>query len=132
MWYWRLKETHQDIYTTKIEEFVCPPNISETMQLESWNSHIVHVLPRQRTNSFQTDFTVHFISFIENNSANRDTGYPKHRPDKHAKGRVQIGAAIWQINLYYIIFSTYPYSPYVAYSYGESNCDGLHILTTFI
>ena len=29
------------------------------------------------------------------------------------------GAAIWQINLYYIIFSTYLYSPYVAYSYGE-------------
>ena len=31
--------------------------------------------------------------------------YPKHRPDKHVrKGQ---GAAVWQINLYYIFFSTY-------------------------
>ena len=32
--------------------------------------------------------------------------YPKHHQDKHARGR-----AIWQINLNYIIFSTYPYRP---------------------
>ena len=34
--------------------------------------------------------------------------YPKHRPDKHVR-KVQ-GAAVWQINLYYIIFSTYQYT----------------------
>ena len=40
------------------------------------------------------------------NSANRDTEDRTHRPHKHARGRVQIGAAIWEINLYYITFST--------------------------
>ncbi len=57
--------------------------------------------------------------------------YPEHRPDKHArKGQ---GAAVWQRNLYYIMFSTYQYT--LAYCYGELNniyCDGLHILITFI
>ena len=34
--------------------------------------------------------------------------YPKHRPDKHVrKGQC---AAVWQINLYYVIFSTYQYT----------------------
>ena len=42
------------------------------------------------------------------------------------------GAAIWQINLNYIILSTYPYSPYVAYYYDELDCDGLHVFITFI
>ena len=38
------------------------------------------------------------------------------------------GAAIWQINLYSIIFTTYLYNPYVA---CELNCDGLHIFKYF-
>ena len=32
------------------------------LPLESWNSHIVHVLPRQRTNSFQNQFYCPFYS----------------------------------------------------------------------
>ena len=99
--------------------------------LQSRNSHIVHVLPRRRSNSFQNQFYCPFYQFyFKNNSANRLWPYPKHRPDKHARGL--FGAAIWQINLYCIILSTYLNSPYVAYSHGVLNCNGLHILNTFI
>ena len=56
-----------------------------------------------------------------------DAEYPKHRPDKHVRNGQ--GAAVWQINLYYIIFLL---SLYIAYCYGELNCDGLHILITLI
>ena len=61
------------IYTTKIDEFACPPNISETVAVR-----IMKLAHRPRIASttiklahFKTNFTVHLINFIKNNSANR-------------------------------------------------------------
>ena len=61
-----LFRTAINLYYTKIDEIVCPQNISKPLPLESWNSHIVHVLPWQRSNSFQTQFYCPFfvINFI--------------------------------------------------------------------
>ena len=76
------------------------------LQLESWNLHIVQVLPRQRSNSFQNQFYCPFDQFYLKNVSESGHRVPQTSPDK----RGQFGAAIWQINLYYIIFSTNPYS----------------------
>ena len=77
------------------------------LSLESWNSHIVQVLPRQRTNAFQNQFYCPFYQFYwkefrkEFSESATSRPYPEHRPDKHVrKGQ---GAAFWQIDLYYII-----------------------------
>ncbi len=63
---------HLDIYTTKIDGVVCPPNISETVAVRT-----VKLAYRPRIASttikfiFKTNFAVHFINYIKNNSANR-------------------------------------------------------------
>ena len=42
------------------------------LQVDSWNSHIVHVFPRRWSNSFQNQFYCpFFINFSKKNSANR-------------------------------------------------------------
>ena len=57
------------------------------------------------------NFTVHFINFIKNNSANRDTECPKHRPHKHARGM----GANWCCHLadqflsYYFLYCLHPH-----------------------
>ena len=53
------------IYTTKMEEFVSPPNISETVAVRILKlaHHTVHVLSRQRSNSFQNKFYCPFYQF---------------------------------------------------------------------
>ena len=86
------------IYTTKIDEFVCPPNISETIAVR-----IMKLAHGARVAST----TIKLISkpILLKTIQRIGAEYPKHRPDKHARQ----GAAVWQINLYYIIFTTYPY-----------------------
>ena len=85
---------------TKIDNLSVHQISPKPLPLESWNSHIVHVLPRQRTNSFKKQFYCPFYWKEFSESAPST----KHRPDKHVrKGQ---GAAIWLINLYY-----YPHSP---------------------
>ena len=66
-----------------------------------------YCLENDQTN-FNTNLNVHFINFIKNNSANRCCT-PHIAQINTMKGKGQFSAAIWQINLYYIIFSTHPY-----------------------
>ena len=63
---------------TKIDDFVCPINSSETVAVR-----IVKLAHRPPIAS--TAITVHFINCINRNSGNRrwpEARYPKHRPDK--------------------------------------------------
>ena len=109
------------------------------LPLESRNSHIVHVLPRQRWNSFQNQFTVHFINFIKNNSANRRwleaqiftaiCLFTVIRPTLF----VSVSWIIWCCHLAdQLVFCYFLYLSVLTYSYGELNCDGLHILINLI
>ena len=77
--------------TTIIEEFVCPPNMSETVAVRTMKlAHRPHNYCLDNDKShFKTNFTVHFINHIKNNSANR-RWHPKHRPAKHAWGRALV------------------------------------------
>ena len=116
------------IYTTKIVEFVCPPNISETVAVRIMK--LAH-RPRIASTTIKLISKQILLSILLKTVQRIGAEYPEHRPDKPARNGQ--GAAIWQINLYYIMFSTYQYT--LAYSYGELNniyCDGLHILITFI
>ena len=54
--------------TTKIEEFVCPPNISKTVAVRFMK--LTHCLNNDQTH-FKTNLTAHFINFINDFSANR-------------------------------------------------------------
>ena len=56
------------IYTTKIDEFVCPPNISETVAVRIMKlaTSSTYCLDNDQTH-VKTNFTVHFINFIKNN-----------------------------------------------------------------
>ena len=63
------------IYTTKIEEFVCLPNISETVAVRT-----VKLEHRPRVASFQTNFPVHFINYIENNNSAIGSLVPQTSP----------------------------------------------------
>ena len=56
---------------------------------------------------FKTNFTVHFINFIKNNSANRDTEYPKHRPHIHARLVLPPGRSICIISFSLLPTSTH-------------------------
>ena len=74
----------RSIYTTKIEEVVCPPNISETVAVRTMKlAYRPRIASTTIKTHFKTNFTAHFINYIKNNSANR-RWYLKHRPDKHA------------------------------------------------
>ena len=60
-----------NIYTTKIDGVVCPPNISETVA-----GRVMKLAHRQRiaTTTIKVNkkkINVHFINFSKNNSANR-------------------------------------------------------------
>ena len=63
---WRIIQIVYTIYTTKIEEFVCPPNISETVAVR-----IMKLAHRSRIAStvinFKTNCTVHLINLIKKN-----------------------------------------------------------------
>ena len=85
------------------------------------------------------NFTVHFINFIKNNSANG------RWPEAPIAAAICLFTVIWltpfvsvswiiwcchladQFVLYYFL-----YLSVLTYSYGELNCDRLHILITFI
>ena len=104
------------IYTTKREEFVCPPNISETVAVRimklAHRPRIASTTIKLISKPILLSIFINFIKTIQRIGAE----YPKHRQDKH----VLFGAATWQINLYYIIFSTYPYRPIEAYHYSTA------------
>ena len=97
------------IYNTKIDEFVCPKNISQTVAVR-----IMKLAHRPRIASttiklISNPILLSILAILLKAILRIGTEYPKHRPDKHVrKGQ---GAAFRQINLYYIIFSTIPYSP---------------------
>ena len=61
------------IYTTKIDGVVCPPNISETFAVRTLKlAHRPRIASLDNDQiHFKTNFTVYFINFIKNNSANR-------------------------------------------------------------
>ena len=103
---------------------------ASTLIITSLVITLTYCLDNDQTH-FKNNFTVHFI---ENNSANRR--WPE----------VQIVAAICLftvirptplVSVSWIIWRCYLADQFVlyyflAYSYGELNCDGLHILITFI
>ena len=81
----------QYIYTTKIEECLSTKYLRNRCRYNhETRTSSTYCLDNDQTH-FKTNFTVHFINFIKNNSANRDTEYPTHRPQKHARGRAKKG-----------------------------------------
>ena len=131
------------IYTTKIEEFVCPPNISETVAVRIMKvAHRPRIacLDNDKTH-FKTNVTVHLTNFFFlNHSANRRWPsaqiaaaiclFTVIRPTP----LVSVSWIIWGCHLPEQLFVLYDflYVSVLAYSYGELNCDRLHILITFI
>ena len=102
--------------------------------------HIVHVLPRQRSNSFQNKFYCPFYQFywkqfsesVLFQSANR-----RRHLFVYGDSADSVLWIIWCCHLadkfvlyYFLYLSEYPVV--LTYSYGELNCDGLHILISFI
>ena len=103
------------IYTTKIDEFVCPPNISETVAV--WIMELAH-RPHVASTAIELILKPILLSFLSIllktiQRIGAESADPKHKsllPFVCLRwfGRLRsFRAAIWQINLYYIIFSTY-------------------------
>ena len=61
-----------NIYTTKIDGVVCPPNISKTIAVRTVKlAHRPCIASATIKFISKNNFTVHFINYFKNNTANR-------------------------------------------------------------
>ena len=109
------------------------------LPLESRNSHIVHVLPRQQSNSFQNQFYCPFYQFYQKQfselaqtqSANRRRHLFVYG-DSADSIRFMDNLVLPSGRSICIILFSLLNRIVLTYYYGELNCDRLHILITFI
>ena len=111
------------IYTTKIDGFVCPPNISETLAVRIMKlahrppiaSTMIKLISKPILLSFLSiRLKIHRMQIRAVEPIHRRLFFPVIRPTPF----VSVLWIIWQNNLNYIIFSIYPYSPYIVFSFS--------------
>ena len=132
---WFRSLTSKDIYTTKIDEFVCPPNISETVAIRIMK--LPH-RPRIASTTIKLISKPILLSILLKQFRESALALSVYRLRRlftviRPTRFVSVSWIIWcchradQFVLYYFL-----YLSFLTYSYSELNCDRLHILITII
>ena len=122
------------IYTTKIDEFVCPPNISETVAVR-----IMKLAHRPRIASttkklISKPILLSILSILLKTSKPIGAGLKANQSCLFSVVRFRFvdNVVLPSGRSICIILFSLLIRIVLTYSYGEFNCDGLHILITFI